>query len=57
MATDYDAPRKNEDEVAEDSIEELKSRRNDAGSAEIEEDENEAAENFELPGADRQFLL
>ena len=39
MATDYDAPRKNEDEVAEDSIEELKSRRNDAGSA-------------ELPGAD-----
>ena len=52
MATDYDAPRKNEDEVAEDSIEELKSRRNDAGSAEIEEDENEAAENFELPGAD-----
>ena len=52
MATDYDAPRKNEDEVSEDSIEELKSRRNDAGSAEIEEDENEAAENFELPGAD-----
>ena len=43
MATDYDAPRKNEDEVAEDSIEELKSRRNDAGSSEIEEDENEAA--------------
>ena len=39
MATDYDAPRKNEDEVSEDSIEELKSRRNDAGSAEIEEDE------------------
>ena len=52
MATDYDAPRKNEDEVAEDSIEELKSRRNDAGSAEIEEDENEVAEGFELPGAD-----
>ena len=52
MATDYDAPRKNEDEVSEDSIEELKSRRNDAGSAEIEEDENEIAEGFELPGAD-----
>ena len=31
MATDYDAPRKNEDEVS---------------------DENEAAEHFELPGAD-----
>ena len=29
MATDYDAPRKNEDEVAEDSIEELKSRQED----------------------------
>ena len=27
MATDYDAPRKNEDDVAEDSLEELKSRR------------------------------
>ena len=52
MATDYDAPRKNEDEVSEDSIEELKSRRNDAGSAEIEEDENEAAEGLGLPGAD-----
>ncbi len=52
MATDYDAPRKNDDDVAEDSIEELKSRRGDAGSAEIEEDETEAAENFELPGAD-----
>ena len=33
MATDYDAPRKNDDDVAEDSIEELKSRRNDSGSA------------------------
>lgn len=52
MPTDYDAPRKNDDDVAEDSIEELKSRRGDAGSAEIEEDETEAAENFELPGAD-----
>ena len=32
MATDYDAPRKNDDDVAEDSIEELKARRKDAGS-------------------------
>ena len=52
MATDYDAPRKNEDTSAEDSIEELKNRRNDAGSPEVDEDENEAAESFELPGAD-----
>jgi hypothetical protein len=52
MATDYDAPRKNEDDVAEDSLEELKSRRNDAGSNVVDEDENEVAEDFELPGAD-----
>jgi hypothetical protein len=52
VATDYDAPRKNEDDVAEDSIEELKARRNDAGSNDIDEDENEAAEGYELPGAD-----
>ena len=27
MATDYDAPRKTDDELAEDSLEELKARR------------------------------
>lgn len=52
MATDYDAPRKNDDEIAEDSIEELKSRRADVGSSSVDEDEAEAAEGFELPGAD-----
>lgn len=52
MATDYDAPRKNEDEVNEDSLEELKTRRSDAGSNAVDEDENEVAEDFELPGAD-----
>lgn len=52
MATDYDAPRKNEDEVSEDSLEELKNRRSDAGSNAVDEDENEVAEDFELPGAD-----
>lgn len=51
MATDYDAPRKN-DEDSEDSIEELKSRRNDQNSGKVDEDEAEAAESFELPGAD-----
>ena len=51
MATDYDAPRKN-DEENEDSIEELKSRRNDKNSGKVDEDEVEAAESFELPGAD-----
>ena len=29
MATDYDAPRKQEEELKEDSIEELKTRRNE----------------------------
>lgn len=52
MATDYDAPRKNDEELQEDSIEELKSRRNDQNSGKVDEDEVEAAESFELPGAD-----
>lgn len=52
MATDYDAPRKTDDDVNEDSIEELKSRRTDTQSAAVDEDETEAAEGFELPGAD-----
>lgn len=52
MATDYDAPRKNDDDGTEDSIEELKSRRTDTQSAVVDEDETEAAEGFELPGAD-----
>ncbi len=52
MATDYDAPRKTDEEMKEDSIEELKTRRNDAQSGKVDEDEAEAAEAFELPGAD-----
>lgn len=52
MATDYDAPRKTDEEMSEDSIEELKSRRNDKSSGTVDEDEVEAAESFELPGAD-----
>ncbi|HEY4534408.1 MAG TPA: DUF4193 domain-containing protein [Enteractinococcus sp.] len=52
MATDYDAPRKNDEELREDSIEELQSRRTDTQSAVVDEDEAEAAEGFELPGAD-----
>ncbi|NLE97964.1 MAG: DUF4193 domain-containing protein [Propionibacterium sp.] len=52
MATDYDAPRKTDEELPEDSIEELKSRRNDKNSGKVDEDEVEAAETFELPGAD-----
>jgi hypothetical protein len=52
MATDYDAPRKTDDELSEDSIEELKARRVDKISSTVDEDETEAAEGFELPGAD-----
>ncbi|MGH4010133.1 MAG: DUF4193 domain-containing protein [Pseudonocardiaceae bacterium] len=53
MATDYDAPRRSEtDELTEDSLEELKARRNEAQSGAVDVDESESAENFELPGAD-----
>lgn len=51
MATDYDAPRKTDDDLSEDSLEELKSRRNDT-SGNVDIDETEQAEGFELPGAD-----
>ena len=52
MATDYDAPRKTDDELSEDSIEELKSRRVDTRTSSVDVDEAEQAEGFELPGAD-----
>ncbi len=52
MATDYDAPRKTDDELGEDSIEELKSRRIDKGASTVDVDEADLAESLELPGAD-----
>ena len=52
MATDYDAPRREEAELGEDSLEELKARRVDAQSSSVDVDEVEVAESFELPGAD-----
>ncbi|HLR96718.1 MAG TPA: DUF4193 domain-containing protein [Jiangellaceae bacterium] len=52
MATDYDAPRKTEDETSEDSIEELKTRRMDDASGVVDVDETEFNESLELPGAD-----
>ncbi|MCI1984190.1 MAG: DUF4193 domain-containing protein [Bifidobacteriaceae bacterium] len=50
MAQDYDSPRNKEDDT--ESIEALSggSRSNDA--AEIDDDENAIAEDYELPGAD-----
>jgi Domain of unknown function (DUF4193) len=52
VATDYDTPRKTDDELGEDSLEELKARRADASSGVVDVDETELAENLELPGAD-----
>ena len=52
MATDYDAPRKTDDDLSEDSIEELKARRVDKSASSGDVDETEQAEGFELPGAD-----
>lgn len=44
MPTDYDAPRRTEtDDVSEDSLEELKARRNEAASAVVDVDESESA--------------
>jgi len=51
MATDYDTPRATDDDIGEDSIEELKARR-DAQAGAVDVDEAELAESLELPGAD-----
>ena len=53
MSTDRDAPHRTEfDDVAEDSLEELKEHRDDAAASIIDADEADAAASFELPGAD-----
>jgi len=53
VATDYDAPRHTEsDAEIEDSLEELKERRNEAQSPAVDVEETDTAEGFELPGAD-----
>lgn len=53
MATDYDAPRKTEsDDVADESLEVLTGRRNDAAVAVLDVDDGEDLDEFELPGAD-----
>ena len=38
MATDYDAPRKTDDDLSEDSIEELKARRVDKSASSVDVD-------------------
>ncbi|MCC9145106.1 MULTISPECIES: DUF4193 domain-containing protein [unclassified Arthrobacter] len=52
MATDYDAPRKTEEEAGEEPVAALRTRRHDPQSAVVDEDEAEAADGYELPGAD-----
>lgn len=52
MATDYDVPRKQDEELSSDSIEELKAQRNQKQASQVDEDESAVAEGFELPGAD-----
>ncbi len=50
--TDYDTPRPSVVEVDDDSIEELKARRQASQSASVDLDEPETIEDYELPGAD-----
>ena len=52
MATDYDSPRKNDEEPTEDSLQELQARRMDKSSTAIDIDPDDVAESLELPGAD-----
>jgi hypothetical protein len=52
MATDYDSPRKTDEDLDQDSIEELKARRVDKSTAVVDVDEADLAESLELPGAD-----
>ena len=54
MPTDYDAPRvKETDDVAEESLDELATRRRtDADAAVLDVDDGDAADSFELPDAD-----
>ncbi len=52
MATDYDAPRHKDEDLATDSLEELKARRADPAAGVVDIDESDLAEHLELPGAD-----
>lgn len=52
MATDYDSPRKTDEDLSEDSLQELQARRVDKGTSTIDVDPDEVAEGMELPGAD-----
>ena len=52
MATDYDSPRKVDEELTEDSLQELQARRMDKSATAIDVDPDDVADSLELPGAD-----
>jgi Domain of unknown function (DUF4193) len=52
MATDYDSPRKTDEEMTEDSLQELQARRLDKSSTAIDLDPDDVADSLELPGAE-----
>jgi hypothetical protein len=52
MTVDYDAPRRPQVEPEEESLEDLAGRRNDAKTAVLDVDDSDAADSYELPGAD-----
>lgn len=51
MTVDYDAPRRAPVD-ADESLDELAARRNDASTAVLDIDEADVVESYELPGAD-----
>lgn len=51
MTVDYDAPRRVPVD-ADESLDDLAARRNDASTAVLDIDETDAVESYELPGAD-----
>ena len=53
MTVDYDKPRNADiDEPQEDSLDDLKARRNVAAASSIDADESDSPESFELPDVD-----
>ena len=52
MATDYDAPRKTDEELNEESLEDLKAQHSAKTATSVDADEADLNENLELPGAD-----
>jgi len=49
MATDYDSPRKTDDDLGEDSLQELQARRMDKSSSTIDLDPDDAAWSSPVP--------